>query len=749
MVNFQKKRRMKKILAYCLLLLLTFTTAKSQNISLQTFATGFSLPVDLAHAGDDNLYVVEKAGRIKVITPGSTTYHVYLDISSIVLSSGSEQGLLGLAFHPNYASNGYFYVYYTTGTGSGTSVVARYTRSSNNPLQADASSAQVLLTIPQPYTNHNGGCLKFGPDGYLYISLGDGGSAGDPQANAQNLNSRLGKLLRIDVNSTSGSLNYSIPSTNPFVGVANAQPEIWAYGLRNPWRFSFDRLNGDLWMGDVGQNVWEEINRQPAGVGGQNYGWRCYEGNAVYNTTGCASASTMTPPVYVYQHVNGDCSVTGGFVYRGALINSLWGKYLFTDFCSGLIRALTQTPNNTYNSSNLLDANNNQHVSFGEDRYGELYIVQYQVGSILKIVDNSNCKPKAFITTAPVECGTSVVLNALYHPSLTYQWQRNGSNISGATNNSYTATQSGNYRVIVKRTGSGCNASDTSAVYYFPGCPTPAIGTISTTSNSAQINWSAQACAQRYRLQYRIQGSSTWTSINGLTNTTTTINGLIPATTYQVRVRTQCSTNGSWLSDWSAITNFTTVGGVANCAPPTGVSVSNITANSAQVNWQLINGAYGYRVRFRPIGAGSWTVLVVNSSTVASLTLSNLSSSTAYEVQVCTKCQNDPIQLSAYSASVSFSTPAQRIEESIENDQILAYPNPTHDVINILVKATDDEDLNILLYNANGQLVLLKMLNGINRSQVQTINIGHLPDGIYLLEVLGNNSRRTMKMIKQ
>jgi hypothetical protein len=188
---------------------------------------------------------------------------------------------------------------------------------------------------------------------------------------------------------------------------------------------------------------------------------------------------------------------------------------------------------------------------------------------------------------------------------------------------------------------------------------------------------------------------------------------------------------------------------VANCTPPTGVSVSNITANSAQVNWQLINGAYGYRVRFRPIGAGSWTVLVVNSSTVASLTLSNLSSSTAYEVQVCTKCQNDPIQLSAYSASVSFSTPAQRIEESIENDQILAYPNPTHDVINILVKATDDEDLNILLYNANGQLVLLKMLNGINRSQVQTINIEHLPDGIYLLEVLGNNSRRTMKMIKQ
>lgn len=743
---------MKNLIAAFIITLIAGTVSYSQNITLQTFATGFNQPVDLANAGDDKMYVVEKAGRIKVITPGSTTYPVFLDITSQVLATGGEQGLLGLAFHPDYAVNGYFYVCYTAGISPGNSIVARYTRSASNPLQADPSSALILLSIPQPFANHNGGCIKFGPDGYLYISIGDGGSAGDPQNNAQNLNSRLGKILRIDVNQTTPPLNYSIPAGNPFVGVSNAQPEIWAYGLRNVWRFSFDRLNGDLWMGDVGQNIWEEINRQPANSnGGQNYGWRCYEGNAVYNTTGCASASTMTPPVYVYQHLNGDCSITGGFVYRGALINNLWGKYLFTDYCSGLIRSLTQTSANTYEVANLLDANNSQHVSFGEDIYGELYLVQIQVGSILRIVNNTNCKPKAFITTAPVSCGQSVTLNALYHPSLTYQWQRNGSNITGATSHTYTATQSGNYRVIVTRTITGCSASDTSSVYFFPACPVPTITSVSPSLNAAQVNWTSQPCATKYRLQYRLQGTTTWTTVNNISSTGYQITGLQAATNYQVRVRTQCSSNGSWLSDWSNITNFTTVGGVANCVPPAGVTVNNITANSAQVNWQLISGAYGYRVRFRPLGSTIWTVNIINNSTASSFSLNNLNSSTTYEVQVCTKCHNDPIQLSSYSASVVFNTPAQRIGESIETNYIILYPNPASEQLNIQRQTgfKSAEDLTILIYDMNGQLQLFKILNSEAHTGESSIHIAHLPQGIYVAEIMQGDNRQTLKFVKQ
>ncbi len=724
----------------------------AQNISLQSFATGFSQPVDLAHAGDDKLYVVEKAGRIKVITPGTVNYPTFLDISTIVLSTGGEQGLLGLAFHPNYATNGFFYVCYTTGTSPGSSIVARYTRSAANPLIAEPSSALILLSIQQPFSNHNGGCIKFGPDGFLYISIGDGGSGGDPQNNGQNLNTRLGKILRIDVNQSTPPLNYSIPSTNPFVGATNAQPEIWAYGLRNVWRFSFDRINGDLWIGDVGQNIWEEVNRQPAGSsGGQNYGWRCYEGNAVYNTTGCASASTMTAPVHVYQHVGGDCSITGGFVYRGTLINSLWGKYLFTDYCSGLIRSLTQTPNNAYNSANLLDANNNQHVSFGEDVYGELYVLQIQVGSILKIVDNSNCKPKAIITNSSVSCGQSIVLNALSNPSLTYQWQLNSTNISGATSSTYTATQAGNYRVIVNRIGTGCSGADTSAVYNFPGCPKPSAPVAVASVNSAQVTWGAQPCATKYRLQYRLQGTTTWTTINNLLNTSYFINNLTIATTYQVRVRTQCSNNGSWLSDWSSIVNFTTLGGVTNCVAPSGINITNITASNVTVNWQPISGAYGYRVRFRPQGTTSWAVNVINNGNATSQSINGLNGSTTYEVQVCTKCQNDPQQLSSYSNSITFTTPAQRLEDTEEMPVLVnIYPNPVSDIVNINTLVTESTSLNILIYNASGQLVLYKMMDGINRSQTQAINVQHMPAGIYLMEVLSSDaSKQTLQFVKQ
>jgi glucose/arabinose dehydrogenase len=743
---------------FCLTLILVFflfsNNLSAQNISLQTFATGFSAPVDITHAGDDKLYVVEKAGRIKVLVPGTASPSLFLDISSIVLSSGGEQGLLGLAFHPNYVVNGYFYVCYTTGTGSGSSVVARYTRSASNPLQANTASALTLLTVQQPFTNHNGGCIKFGPDGLLYISLGDGGSGGDPQNLAQNLNSRLGKLLRINVDQSSSSLNYSIPSTNPFIGTPNTQPEIWAYGLRNVWRFSFDRITGDLWMGDVGQNIWEEINRQPAGAsGGQNYGWRCYEGNVVYNASGCPAMSALTPPVHVYQHLNGDCSVTGGFVYRGSQINSLWGKYIFTDYCTGLIRALTLTPNNAYNSSNLVDGSNNQHVGFGEDIYGELYVVEIQSGSILKLVDNTNCKPKAFITTPmPANCVQSVTLIALSNPSLNYQWQLNNVNISGATSSSYTASQAGIYRVIVSASNAGCQASDTSAALMFSGCPKPSITTITPSNTQATVNWTAQNCAVKYRLQYRISGTTNWISVNNLTSPSYQLNNLSASTSYQLRIRSQCNANGSWLSEWTAISTFTTLGGAVNCQPPSGQNINAVTSSTATVLWTPVSGATGYRVRYRPLGSSTWTVNLINSGTASSYVLNGLTNSTTYEVQICTRCQTQPLQLSAYSNSIQFVTPAQRLDQANPDPFMLVrvFPNPTQDNLSIHTIAPVDQDLNILIYNSMGQLILYKLVAGVNRSQTQIMDVKHLTPGIYIMEISSSDgNRQTLQFVKQ
>lgn len=249
----------------------------AQDLELDLFASGFNRPVNIKHAGDDRLFVVEQDGFIKIVnSDGSVEPTNFLDIDDRVRSIGNEQGLLGLAFHPDFASNGYFFVNYTD--NSGDTVISRFSRIGVNPTIADPNSELIILTYTQPYSNHNGGELQFGPDGYLYISSGDGGSGGDPQNNAQNLNSLLGKLLRIDVNNSTASNPYEIPADNPFIGDAAARDEIWAYGLRNPWKFSFDALTDDLWIADVGQNAREEINLVPSTDAGLNYGWRCYEG---------------------------------------------------------------------------------------------------------------------------------------------------------------------------------------------------------------------------------------------------------------------------------------------------------------------------------------------------------------------------------------------------------------------------------------------------------------------------------------
>lgn len=361
-----------KNLLYILLFIVPFYSY-AQEVNLELFNNSFTSPVDIQNAGDDRLFIVEQAGIIKILNPdGTINPEPFLNITSLI-SSGGERGLLGLAFHPDFINNGYFFVNYTNTAGD--TQVARYTAIDNNT--ADPNTAVLIIDAVQPYSNHNGGCIQFGADGFLYIGLGDGGSGGDPGNRSQNLQTLLGKILRIDINNTNGINNYDIPSDNPFVGDSNALDEIWAYGVRNPWRFSFDSESDELWIADVGQGDIEEINRVDPDVAGLNYGWRCYEGSQTYNTSGCPDPSELTFPVAEYTHSVG-FSVTGGYVYHGNIYSDIQDLYFFADL-NGLIGTVD-------NDNNLVFYGNygGAWVSFGEDVNGELYIADIS-GSIYKV----------------------------------------------------------------------------------------------------------------------------------------------------------------------------------------------------------------------------------------------------------------------------------------------------------------------------------------------------------------------------
>jgi len=349
--------------------------AAPPRISLEQIASGLARPVSVAHAGDGSgrLFIVEQRGAIRVFDGGQLLPTPFLAIQSLV-RFGGERGLLGLAFDPSYATNGFFYVNYTRASDAATTI-ARYQVSANNPNIADPSSAVVLLNIQQPNSNHNGGQIAFGPDGYLYIGTGDGGGAGDPDENGQDLTTLLGKILRIDV---SNAPPYATPLDNPFVGNPAARDEIWAYGLRNPWRFSFDRDTGDLFIGDVGQNSLEEIDFQPAASsGGENYGWDHMEGSSCFDPPTNCNDGSLTLPVLEYSHSQG-CSVTGGFRYRGSKHLELQGRYIYGDFCSGNVWAAQEDGAN-WIAGDPFDSNRSI-SAFGEDEAGELYLVDVNGG---------------------------------------------------------------------------------------------------------------------------------------------------------------------------------------------------------------------------------------------------------------------------------------------------------------------------------------------------------------------------------
>ncbi len=346
-----------------------------QNIDLSR-PVHLTTPLD----GSGRLFLVEQEGRIKIISGTSRPAHVFLDIRGRVRSRGNEEGLLSMAFHPDYRQNGFFFVNYTASSPSRT-VISKFRVSGQDPNQAEAHREERILEINQPYGNHNGGQIAFGADGYLYIGMGDGGSGGDPLGSGQNLKTLLGAMLRIDVNRKERGRSYAIPADNPFVGKSGIRAEIWAYGLRNPWRFSFDRLTGALYAGDVGQNQYEEISLIEKG---KNYGWNIMEGTHCYAPPTQCNRNKLSLPLVEYDHGQG-YSVTGGVVYRGEKIKSLVGTYLYGDFGSGKIWGLSQA-NNRVLKHRLLFQSNLNIASFGEDETGEVYIVGL-AGRIYQIVE--------------------------------------------------------------------------------------------------------------------------------------------------------------------------------------------------------------------------------------------------------------------------------------------------------------------------------------------------------------------------
>jgi glucose/arabinose dehydrogenase len=378
-------------------IILSISNVQAIDITTTRVASGLTSPVFVTYPPGDSarLFIVEQVGRIKILESDTLHTTPFLDISSKV-TYGGEQGLLGLAFHPDYGSNGYFYVDYTDTLGD--TRISRFEVSSN-PDSADPGSEFLILTVDQPFGNHNGGMIVFGPDDYLYIGMGDGGSGGDPQNNAQSDSTLLGKMLRIDVD---GGTPYGIPVDNPFAGSGYPLDEIWAKGVRNPWRYSFDRQTGDMYIADVGQNTWEEIDFQSASsAGGENYGWRLMEGAHCYDPPTNCDPGGLTYPIYEYSHGGTPfrCSITGGYVYRGSAIPGLPGTYFFADYCSDQIWSFR------YDGSNLteftdrtseLDPGGGQSIddisSFGEDFYGELYIVDLG-GEVYKIIVDPQTVP--------------------------------------------------------------------------------------------------------------------------------------------------------------------------------------------------------------------------------------------------------------------------------------------------------------------------------------------------------------------
>ena len=498
------------------ILLISVTAGAQNTISLRPVVGGLDIPVAVTHAGDARLFITSQRGYIFIFDGTRILTAPFLDLHTTVSCCG-ERGLLSVAFHPHYAQNGFFFVDYTDANGDIN--IARY-KVSSNPNVADPNSAVIIKTINhREFANHNGGQLAFGPDGYLYAGTGDGGSGGDPHGNGQNLQVLLGKILRLDVDNGPPW----IPPLNPFVGRTDALHEIWAYGVRNPWRFSFDRETGDLLIGDVGQGLYEEVDFQPAlSTGGEDYGWNIMEGLHCYNAQTC-NQTGLTLPVLEYGHTNGACSITGGYRYRGTRSTRLRGQYFYADYCNGVISAATRNPNGTWSTTQVYDAAFFI-TSFGEDRDGEIYVVDYTNGALLQIVD-----PQApAITTISPNSGRSnggetITISGtnLSNPSsVTFGGAAAMITASSATSITVTtpaAPAIGAVDVIV--TTPAGSATSIGGFRYDLGYPLT-MTAVATSTTAVSISWSAVPGADGYEVARSTDG----TNFMAFNTTTTSLN---------------------------------------------------------------------------------------------------------------------------------------------------------------------------------------------------------------------------------
>jgi glucose/arabinose dehydrogenase len=494
--------------------------AQTPQIALQPVLTGLAEPLFVTHAGDgtNRLFVVERGGRVLSLASGALSPSLFIDIGGKVLSGG-ERGLLGLAFHPQFAANARFFVNYTR-AGDGATIVAEY-RASGDPATT-ATTEKVLLTIAQPYANHNGGMLAFGPDGYLYIGTGDGGSGNDPGNRAQNIDELLGKILRIDVDHPSGALPYSAPAGNPFVGATPGRDEIYAVGMRNPWRFSFDRASGALYVADVGQSVYEEIDIVTAGG---NYGWRVYEGTNCTNLDPAACLpANYVPPIAQYDHSAGRCSITGGYAYRGTRATLPQGTYVFGDYCTGEVMYLAGGVPRV-----LLDTSLNV-SSFGEDQAGELYVVGLG-GTVHRIVAPASTTATLSSSINPAPTGTAVTFTATVTgsaPTGTVQFADNAVTIAGCaaaplagSGNVRTAScttsalAAGSHSIVAQYGGDAFNRPSTSAaltqtIGAAGGAANLALGAVASASSTYAAGFPVSAINNGERAGKVFGNGGTW-----------------------------------------------------------------------------------------------------------------------------------------------------------------------------------------------------------------------------------------------
>lgn len=673
----------------CLVFLLNFSFAQPK-IKLDTFARGFSSLIDVTNDGfTSRVFAAQQNGIIWVLDSNGAKLDTFLDIRTKVQNSG-EEGLLGITFHPDFQHNGYLYTYYTQ-KNTTDNAVFRY-KVSGNPNRATKDSELLVINLLHPsFSNHNGGCIKFGRDGYLYIAVGDGGSGGDPNGNGQNKNTLLGKLLRLDVNNFATS--YTIPAGNPFVGQSNVKEEIWAYGLRNPWRFSFDRETGDLWLADVGQNAVEEVNFHAyASPNGENYGWKCYEGNSVFSSCG---GSNYKFPFYTYTHnaSTGGYSITGGFVYKGNRYADLRGYYIFTDYVSGNFW-LTKKTDTVFSTTQQTSPFQKNISSFGEDIQGELYATNLNNGVIYKVrelcspfsIQLSKQHPSCFNT----DNGSLQVIPSGNNGNVTYSWS-NGS--SSASINNLAA---GKY-VVTVTDAIGCVRKDSATI------------TRPDTVKVGLLRKINPSCPDVHNgaIEVRGLGGNGVYAYNWSNGISTASNANLSAGVYTVTIR-----DSSTVSVCSATDSFT-LANTDTLDKPIIVQSSDTlyTATGFSYQWKKndtnIPGANQAFYKF--LSEGNYKVEITDINGCKS------TSDNFIIVIIAVKNKNADIQ------------------------QFSIFPNPAKDnlTLNIRFNAIKKSTLNII--NLLGQIIYTEQLQG--KEFLKTIPLQQFPKGIYQAEIITDDGR--------